>query len=231
MTLYKRSGRDIDRGLVGYWKLDDLKLSGATKAIDRANFNDGTITGATNTTGINGLNPDAMYFDGVDDFVDLNKNLLTYPEDFSISMWIYDYQPVGGISWPHYFHAGRGGSAGAGNYGFTISKDTVDTTDTTVQFQIRTTDSDSTTIASSATKEVWTHFVGTKVGTKVKFYKNGVFVNDDNLTQSEFRESSSTAIGAVRATTQNVKAGIANVRLYNRGLTAGEVSKLHRLRL
>ena len=66
MVLYSRSGKDIDKGLIGYWKLDDLKISTST-AIDRINFNDGIINGAVNAEGINGKSPDAMYFDGTDD--------------------------------------------------------------------------------------------------------------------------------------------------------------------
>ena len=64
MTHYEIPGSvDINRGLVGYWKLDDAK-NGSSVAIDRANFADGIITDGANAAGVNGLNPDALDFNG-----------------------------------------------------------------------------------------------------------------------------------------------------------------------
>jgi len=60
-------------GLVSYWNLDE---SSGTTATDSIRDNDGTITGATWTTGVSG---NALNFDGEDDYVDISgiNNLLS----------------------------------------------------------------------------------------------------------------------------------------------------------
>jgi hypothetical protein len=61
-------------GPISYWRLDEN--SGATTR-DSIGDNDGTITGATWTTGVNGS---ALHFDGVDDYV-----CVPHSDDFNIT--------------------------------------------------------------------------------------------------------------------------------------------------
>ena len=88
MVLYEiPGGYELNRNLVGYWKLDDLKLSGATAIIDRASFNDGTISGGVSAaTDMNGITGNAMDFDGDEDFIDItNASPLDFNNNFTIS--------------------------------------------------------------------------------------------------------------------------------------------------
>jgi hypothetical protein len=69
---------------VGWWKFDE---SGGSIAYDSAGNNDGTIYGATRTTGkING----ALNFDGADDYVDCGNDASLDPGSgpFAVSAWI-----------------------------------------------------------------------------------------------------------------------------------------------
>ncbi|MHC4739840.1 MAG: LamG-like jellyroll fold domain-containing protein [Planctomycetota bacterium] len=71
---------DIEDGLVSYWKLDG-------DAIDSAGNNNGTIYGATPTTGqIN----DALDFDGTNDYVEIADEPFDFGSDtdFSVCAWI-----------------------------------------------------------------------------------------------------------------------------------------------
>jgi len=72
-----------DAGLVAEWHFDEG--SGNILKDSSGNGNDGTIYGATWTTGISGK---ALSFDGVDDYVDLGNALNFGTSDFSVEAWI-----------------------------------------------------------------------------------------------------------------------------------------------
>ena len=68
-------------GIVSRWQLNE---NTGTIAYDSAGDNDGTISGATWTTGVNGS---ALLFDGSDDYVEIDGQIITdYP--FTMSTWI-----------------------------------------------------------------------------------------------------------------------------------------------
>lgn len=62
------SDEDIDRSLIAHWKFDE---ESGNVAKDSANGHDGIVVGATWKTGKKG---NALYFDGVDDYVNLPKD-------------------------------------------------------------------------------------------------------------------------------------------------------------
>lgn len=70
-------------GLISYWAFDE---GSASTAYDSMNGNDGTIYGATWTTGVVG---GALDFDGVDDYVNTGKSLLNNLSQFTLAGWIY----------------------------------------------------------------------------------------------------------------------------------------------
>jgi len=85
-----------DSNLVAYWKFDEG--SGST-AYDSAGSNNGTIYGATRTTGVSG---DALDFDGEDDYVEVpDDDSLNPVNEISISYWIYnrEYEQSGLYKW------------------------------------------------------------------------------------------------------------------------------------
>lgn len=89
MVLYERLGRDIDQGLMGFWKFDDFKADpSTTTAIDRINFNEGIIDGATGVADMNGITNNAMSFDGNNDWVNL-PNLNIGLNKGSFGAWVF----------------------------------------------------------------------------------------------------------------------------------------------
>lgn len=75
---------DLTDGLVGYWSFDENTFS--TVPDESGNGNDGLIYGATNTYGISG---NALFFDGVDDYVDVGNDISLKNElPATISSWI-----------------------------------------------------------------------------------------------------------------------------------------------
>lgn len=221
MILYERDGEDINRGLVGYWKLNDKMVSTST-AIDRANFNDGTITGATNVPGINGLNPDALNFDGSGDEVALG-NLGFNFENSSASFW---FKPNANVTSTQRIISFEGTVLfliqliNSNKFGFTIR------------------DSNSNINTSFSANNVylpnvWTHAVITFDGTTLKSYLNGELIREDSGTvfTGNFIQDSVGAFGIRVGGGEDYNGVLQNMRFYGRCLTDGEVSKLHRLKL
>jgi hypothetical protein len=219
---------EINRGLVGYWKLDDKKAgTGVTKSIDRANFNDGTISGAVNATGFNGLNADAMSFDGVDDYVEVahDASQLCYTTGgFTISAWVNitgDGEVVGGISSGRILDKSQLSFAIRGankNFYLSVNGGTTKGQST-----------NNTALPYGVWKHVLVYYL--PADTRAYFYINGVF---DRAWGAGTPVSNSGVmrIGNAASSTDNTFDGsIANVRIYNRVLSSGEISKLYRLKL
>lgn len=75
---------NLTDGLIGYWKFDENTI-GTTPDIS-GNGNDGLIYGAVNTNGISG---NALFFDGVDDYIDVGNDASLKNElPATISCWI-----------------------------------------------------------------------------------------------------------------------------------------------
>ncbi|MGH7931313.1 MAG: LamG-like jellyroll fold domain-containing protein, partial [Candidatus Binatia bacterium] len=89
-------GDTTETGLVGYWKFDEG--SGTSAADSSGNGNTGTLTFGptwTTTTPVNPgptfNNPYALDFDGVDDYVVINDSpSLDTPDAFTVAAWIFD---------------------------------------------------------------------------------------------------------------------------------------------
>jgi hypothetical protein len=79
-------------GMVSYWKFDEGSESAVFDSVDA---HDGTIYGATWTTGIAG---DALAFDGVDDYVDFGNVLSVGASPLTIVLWFKN--TVGATDWP-----------------------------------------------------------------------------------------------------------------------------------
>lgn len=203
-------------GLVGQWKLDEN--TGATTADASGSGNSGTLTsGATWGTGQSGS---AVSFDGVDDYVQVGApSSLVMTSAVSLSAWIY---PTG---------AGSNGTYGGtilvkeGEYvlaRFPNGK---------IQWGFANTNPGWLFVDTGYTAALnqWTHIAVTYDNGTIKTFANGTLVNtysgsgtigDAIPAQNDFR------IGGRQAISQNFQGRIDEVRVYNRALTATEVSSL-----
>ena len=224
MVFYERLGRDIDRGLVGYWKLDDLKVSTST-AIGRANFNDGNIVGATVADGQNWSPSNSMSFDGIDNYVDCgNDSSLSQLNNWTISFWIkVKVAPSSGgdpivDKW----------EAGVGGFSINIHS--------SKKLIIFFNGDGGTYLYTYAVLDLdkWYHCTIVKkntAGVNAFWYINGVFNKSSEEEQVLTGTANPLWIGRGRHYNYYFDGLISNVRIYNRALTTGEVSKLYRLRL
>ena len=162
-------------GLVGWWPFsgNSLDLSG--------NSNHGSITGATLANDRNGIIDAAYYFDGVDDYFDVN---LTQMDSFSVSIWVETISNSStNIIWQHKNNCVRGG-------GYMLINN---------QGQLRlytqncgecspggcSNDVDLSNI-TTITLNTWNHFVLTKNAQgRIMIYLNGMLVIDNtNVIQN-----------------------------------------------
>ena len=213
MTHYIRNGDDIDRGLVGHWKLDDAK-NGSAVAIDYANFKDGVITDGVNADGVNGLNPDALDFNGTTTKVVSSSDVNS--AEGSCSVWFKKDDAAATantlIVFDSFYFA----------IDFASSKARCIFYDTGTW---RTASSTQTVIQS-----VWHHVVFTwKENDKIQIFLDGIAGGTYPITTYTRGALVGTTIGNVSTTF--FLGQIQNVRTYDRVLTTGEISKLHRLRL
>ena len=227
MTFYRRSGKFYDRGLVGYWKLDDLKAGPGAVAIDQARFIDGTITGAVLTAGINGLNPDAMQFTTSDSITtsgtvgDMFPGM-TIVTPFSIScICKLDADDPGEHS--TFFNIFGPGEFDGYAFGHNFERG----------YYMKVGDSElyeGPNPTGHFDETVSVIFVYD--GLNIKTYIDGVLIiSQDRGAAPDINTSTVPKIAVAAAFDAAWKGTLQNLRVYNRTLTPGEASKLYRFRL
>lgn len=203
-------------GLQGSWKFDEN--NGATAADASGNNNTGTLSsGATWTTGQSGA---AANLDGVDDYVQVGaQSSLALTNTGTLSAWIY---PTGAGSLPPYG-------------GIIINKEgeyeLARFTDGTIQWAFANTNPGWNWVNTGyvAPLNQWTHVAVTYDSGVVKTYINGTLfhtytgtgaIGDIDNSQNDFR------VGGRQVTSHNFRGRIDEVRVYNRALSASEVTTL-----
>jgi RHS repeat-associated protein len=202
--------------LKGNWKFDEN--SGTTAGDSSGNNNTGTLTlGATWTTGQSGT---AANFDGVDDYVQVGaQSSLALTNAGTLSAWIYP--------------TGAGSLATYG--GIIINKEgeyeLARFQDGTIQWAFANTNPGWGWINTGyvAPLNQWTHVAVTYDNGVVKTYINGTLfhtysgsgaIGDYYPSQNDFR------IGGRQFMSHNFQGRIDEVRVYNRALSASEVTAL-----
>lgn len=194
----------LSKGLVGHWKMDAGTGSNSTKAIDSSGYgNTGTVTGATFTN--QGRFKEGYSFDGVDDRIGisyLNKSEITY------SLWVK----------PNVLGAFR-------NIITTMSTLVrIDNTnllwypDTYIQVVT------ASNVIPSANK--WYHIVITQNSSNYySMYVNGINITSGSTVALNTKVASDLIGGY--GSVFNFNGSIDEVRIYNRALTAQEISGLY----
>jgi len=203
-------------GLQGSWKFDEN--NGATAADASGANNTGTLSsGATWTTGQSGA---AVNLDGVDDYVQVGaQSSLALTNAGTLSAWIY---PTGAGS-----HATCGGIIVNKEGEYELAR----FTDGTIQWAFANTNPGWNWVNTGyvAPLNQWTHVAVTYDGGIVKTYINGTLfhtytgtgaIGDVDNSQNDFR------VGGRQVTSHNFRGRIDEVRVYNRALSASEVTTL-----
>lgn len=184
-------------GLVGYWPMDE---GAGNKVIDASGQgNTGTITGATWTNGKHGK---ALSFNGVNDVVALSGIALT--NTHTVSMWI---NPTLGDTYGAVFSQDN-------LIGIYYKSDTGK-----ISFYYGNTNH---LFNTALNQNAWNHIIISSNSGSVTFYLNGV---PDGVESSATGYTANT-IGD-DSSSETFKGKLDDIRIYNRALTATEISKLY----
>ena len=223
MTHYVRKGQNIDRGLVGYWKLDDFKGNASqTVAIDQAKFNDGLFDGMTNTTGINGVG-NAILDNGNGDVVYNIENSageVWNNTNFTVANWVKVDGPNDAVTVQAIFiHAATSVGnriylrvlSSAAEFTYSVGGTSLNTGEVTGQ---------------------WQHvaLVHNKANGLTKFYVDGIQTDSRTILVTDTETVDMFFGNQSQSNNEALEGSMANMRVYNRTLNQAEVNKLYRTR-
>ena len=212
--------------LVSSWNFDE---NSGSIAFDSVGDKDGIINGAIWTSGVEGS---ALYFDGVNDYVNLGDSVSS--DKFTISLWIKP-QPN-----QEYCYDGT-----SGNYGVAGVIDSVEGT-TNWDWQLRYGSADScslglqlntvdggkwVTIGKNLNTNIWNHIVITFSGTEEKIYVNNVLEDTNIFALTTINTNTNNKLfigGAGWGESNTYFAGIIDeVQVYDRALSPTEISDIY----
>jgi hypothetical protein len=201
----------LNDGLVGHWNFDEG--SGQTLT-DSVNGHNGTIYGATWTTGINGS---ALQFDGSNDYAQIaNNSDFDFSAGFSLCAWIkptYN-SSIGRIIYRYDFTS-RDAYFLSQHYSYYYLNVGVDDVGPNVK-------SDVHSVAGQ-----WAFLVGVRENNgDMKIYVNGILQNSFGNCSGVIDQSGDLFFGCDLIGDYHFSGVMDDIRIYNRSLTANEVSQL-----
>jgi hypothetical protein len=206
---------EFDPNLASWWKFDE---GSGTIAYDSAGDNDGTITGATWTTGqING----ALSFDGSSDYVTVGDKSSLEQQVFTLSFWGQLNNPSGSF---------QGGIAKGYIFGSSTEYSyKLDFHNGYANASITNTSNTGFVITGLIVNSDWHMWSMTIGGGTITLYKDGAFVNSTGYTGNiDYTKSHNNfMIGARDSGSYSFNGKIDDVRFYNRVLSAGEIWQLY----
>ncbi len=214
-------------GLVGHWKLDET--SGTVAADSTGSGFDGTHTGGV-TVNANGPYPGvgavAADFDGTDDNVDLPDMKIDYSSGLTVAFWVKPSQAPGTGEYYVFLDLANGQAVDEIWLGWINN----------VGFQLYMTDnadgSTLKTIEDNTNLEVgkWVHLVATVDSAgNATLYRNGEVTKSGFYTSIPTNVLRTQTFIAMSPWDDNFPGSMDDVRLYNRPLSATEISELYGL--
>jgi len=225
-------GTTLDSGLVGHWTFDGPDMISNVADVS-GQENHGTVEGQTSTTTAIGKLGQALEFDGSDDYVDVGapSDVNWGSGDGSVSAWVKtsaDFSSVYGVVVIN--GAGQGGQK---SYVLHLSGAEVNYP----RFDIDDNSSLKKVVGDAAINDgEWHHLVGVRDANFLRLYVDGVAMTPTDITGfGDVDDTEGLTFGA----TNNGEGGRGNgqwfdglideVRIYNRALSAEEVTQLYRL--
>jgi hypothetical protein len=190
--------------------------SGTTWTDLSGNGKNGTLT---NGVGYNSSNGGSLSFDGVDDYVNCGTTNLSSGTSLTVEVWV---KP--GTTQDAYSDILDYGHGGGGNAGFVIQQDNLSTNQYYFAYWNGTTYDITSTVTIGTSS--FNHLVFTKSGTSVAGYLNSQ--NTLNYTGSStiYCSGRTLHIGRfVAGAGREFNGNISSVKVYNRALTAAEISQ------
>lgn len=156
-------------GEVSIWHFDQ---GSGTIAFDSSDDNDGTVNGATWTTGVQN---NALLFDGENDFISMaDSENLNFDQELTVMAWVkWSINPSTGESWANIINKGEDAQ-----WQIQHSND-----NSNFEFAVKTDESRVWIFSNIEPKqEVWYHVAGVYDGSEIRLYVNGSLDNQDDLT-------------------------------------------------
>jgi len=220
-NLYAYSTEPDDTNLEGHWKMNGNALDSSS------NGNDGTVSGAINTTDWNELphvghslltddEAQVSSFDGVDDYVEIsNESDFDITSAITISAWI---KPNLTGNYQRIFHKNSA-------YTFNIA-DTVGTNDT-IMFYNYGSSYQSNANSDSLVNGEWNYVTVTKDSSGVIFYVNGVEAGSDSSANAQSNLGTSNVLPIIgideNYSSFPFNGQISNVAIYDTARTASQI--------
>lgn len=204
----------LSNGLVGYWKMDEASWNGTSDEVTDSSGNNNHATSAYGANVTTGKYGNAGNFDGTDDQVDTTAtNLFPYTNNFTISAWI---KPT---TLAHARIAGHAGTAKG--FGLGIRS-------TGAIWLVTQSVKDYVTTTTPITTNSWQLLTAVMDSNNdVSFYLNGTFI--EKVTHASPAVANTDTVFRIGQwnSTYKFTGSIDEVRVYNRALSASEVSSLY----
>ena len=220
----QNSSGQLAQGLIGWWKFDEG--SGTTAGDSSGGGNNGTLMNGAVWTSDSKVGGGAISLDGVDDYVSIVSNpVSSFSNPISVCAWVLNNNPT---------------INGTGDFDQTILKlygdasnslrffDSV--TSRKLVFAYKSGGVNTSIISSSAVfiQNQWTHVCYTYNGTNKILYANGATVSSI-AGPTYYSYGVGNYIGTMTSTGGNWGGKVDDVRIYNRALSAMEVTDLYNL--
>jgi hypothetical protein len=226
MILIGGGGGDIVTGLIHEWPMTDIHVSGATVSDVIGNVN-GTINGVV-TSGAGPGGTTARVFDGSTGYISLPATVYDWNSGpFTVAMWVWvnDNTALSGGQPQAYFYNDLGGGAANDVY-YTANRVTPNSggIDFVVNGQYWT--SPAGVVPSGTWKHIgFTSSTGGVGGTKVGYVSGSSVVLINHVGDATY-DTAAGNIGSGIATQGNLAGRIHDLRIYNRALSAADMSTL-----
>ncbi len=220
----------INDGLAGYWKMDDASGSNAVDSSGYGNTGTAAVAPTWATSSLPSLqftDKAAVTLNGSSQFVDVPASVITTSSPFTACAWVKFNSVTGNQT----FVSMDGTNVSA--FYFKKESDTDSTAPNKLALEIYAADNGSSTQFRSAgtttvTTGTWYHACGVYTGSVARIYVNGSQEGSDTTITSSFAATGHTIIGAAfwAARLDYVNGTLDDVRVYNRALSATEISAL-----
>ena len=209
-TRYNYTGGIVTNGLVlnlDAAKTDSYPGTGTTWRDLSGNSNNGTLTNGPTFSGIG--KQASIMFDGVDD-ISIHPSTL-YVDNFSLSAWVY--KTSSGIQ----TIIAKGNSSFVLNFYLRIAGNSGFYGTNSLFSEI---------LVPDLVLNVWNNTVLTYDKTSLKYYLNGVLIDQNNATNTPSSTTSNTIVGRLGDFNGQYWTGrIATTQIYNRALTQTEITQ------
>ena len=214
----------LNNDLVAYWSFDEG--SGGTVYDDSGNGHDGTINGASWTTGIC---DDALRFDGGNDYISFSSSVLSTPP-YSVCTWVKP--DTVDPSKNRYIIANGGHNQEVSGFYMALAENYTHHLFYQYQFGGTKINGDHGVSYKQATSTGWTFLCGTWDGSLIennfRFYINGIRVSNVDIFPVTGGSSYNLRIGKPIAQSNYYWDGLIDeVRIYDKVLSSSEISTLY----